>query len=614
MMTRRPAAIATMVFSVLWLMCWDVGAVPQVGRLARFDTGASVYSAPMAISDDGRYVLAATFNGTSHVVIDRVSGGQRTVDQNARTMSGDGRVIVGVAVVNGTYAVRRENLVTGSVQGFPLQGAPPGTFLERLGVNGLSRDGNIVVAQVVDNDQVALRTKSAFWVLDATSGTWKEPGAGFGTGETFASFNGSVSANGRFVTWVQRRDAPAGCKTAGSCSEVWRYDLANGNRAVVGTNAEGTDGDGVDALPRLNADGRYLTWISTSRNLVGGVADDSPRLYWKDLATGEVRLLGPAYRSTYDGRYSISDNGQRIAWEAPGRFPAPEHPSFPVATVLVADIADGVVVDTADGVIDNIATNGSGFDSRQALLSGDGRTLAFSSGAQGLLPNFPSADHLIYIASLDAPAGPVTPPANPKGSLPTLKGDIPVVGDWDGDGDQTIGVFRDGVWLLRNQNNEGGVDLTIPWGAPGDLPVVGDWDGDGTDTIGVFRQGTWYLRNSNTPGPVDITFNWGSPGQIPIVGDWNGDGTDTIGVYRLGTWYLRNSNTAGPIDNTINWGARNDLPVVGDWNHDGTDTIGVYREGTWLLRDSNTPGGIDRTIAWGASSDIPIAGNWTVAV
>ena len=57
-------------------MCWDVGAVPQVGRLARFDTGASVYSAPMAISDDGRYVLAATFNGTSHVVIDRVSGGQ----------------------------------------------------------------------------------------------------------------------------------------------------------------------------------------------------------------------------------------------------------------------------------------------------------------------------------------------------------------------------------------------------------------------------------------------------------------------------------------------------------------------------------------------------------
>ena len=70
----------------------------------------------------------------------------------------------------------------------------------------------------------------------------------------------------------------------------------------------------------------------------------------------------------------------------------------------------------------------------------------------------------------------------------------------------------------------------------GDLPVVGDWNGDGTDTIGVFRNGTWFLRNSNDPGPVDVAFSWGARSQIPVVGDWNGDGTDTIGVYRLGTW------------------------------------------------------------------------------
>ena len=26
-----------------------------------------------------------------------------------------------------------------------------------------------------------------------------------------------------------------------------------------------------------------------------------------------------------------------------------------------------------------------------------------------------------------------------------------------------------------------------------DVPVVGDWDGDGKDDLGVFRNGIWYL-------------------------------------------------------------------------------------------------------------------------
>ena len=51
----------------------------------------------------------------------------------------------------------------------------------------------------------------------------------------------------------------------------------------------------------------------------------------------------------------------------------------------------------------------------------------------------------------------------------------------------------------------------------GDIPLSGDWDGNGTTTIGVFRAGTWFLRNSNSPGGVDVTFSWGAPGDIPVV-------------------------------------------------------------------------------------------------
>jgi hypothetical protein len=35
--------------------------------------------------------------------------------------------------------------------------------------------------------------------------------------------------------------------------------------------------------------------------------------------------------------------------------------------------------------------------------------------------------------------------------------------------------------------------------------VAGDWDGNGSDTIGVYRpsSGVFYLRNSNTQGVAD---------------------------------------------------------------------------------------------------------------
>jgi hypothetical protein len=188
--------------------------------------------------------------------------------------------------------------------------------------------------------------------------------------------------------------------------------------------------------------------------------------------------------------------------------------------------------------------------------------------------------------------------------------DVPVVGDWDGDGVATVGVFRDGSWLLRNTNSTGNPDLTMALGGPGDIPVVGDWNGDGIDTVGVYRNGIWYLRNSNTTGAPDVIIGFGAPGDIPVVGDWNGDGVDTIGVFRQGGWLLRNSNTSGNPDLGMALGTAGDIPVVGDWNGDGVDTVGVFRQGIWFLRNSNTTGNPDITLGFGATTDKPVVGDW----
>lgn len=189
--------------------------------------------------------------------------------------------------------------------------------------------------------------------------------------------------------------------------------------------------------------------------------------------------------------------------------------------------------------------------------------------------------------------------------LPT---DIPVFGDWNGDGVKTPGVVRGNVWYLRNSNTAGGADITFTYGSPGDVPVVGDWTGVGRDLPGVVRGGrTWYLRHSLSSGPAHQSFAFGAPGDVPVVGDWDGNGRDSVGVVRGGrNWYLRNSAGGGAAQISLAYGAPGDIPVVGDWDGNGRDSIGVVRGGTWHLRNALSSGGPDRSFAYGAADDVPL--------
>ena len=195
-----------------------------------------------------------------------------------------------------------------------------------------------------------------------------------------------------------------------------------------------------------------------------------------------------------------------------------------------------------------------------------------------------------------------------------IPGDYPVVGDWDGNGTTTIGVYRNGAFYLRNENTIGFAEIVFPFGQPGDQPIAGDWDGDGVDTIGVIRPSLsqFFLRNSNDAGPADMTFVLGNPGDVGVAGDWNGDGLDSTGVFRPsnGIIYLKDQNTTGFADYALNYGIPGDKPVTGDWNNDGVDTIGVYRNGLFYLRNENTIGFAEIIFGLGNPGDMPIAGNW----
>ncbi len=196
----------------------------------------------------------------------------------------------------------------------------------------------------------------------------------------------------------------------------------------------------------------------------------------------------------------------------------------------------------------------------------------------------------------------------------------PVVGDWNGDGQDTIGVVSPtGDWYLRNTNGSGSPDIPVfGFGRRDWIAVSGDWDGDGIDTIGSYDRnaGGWYLRNSNSFGATSLApFKFGGPNLVPVVGDWNDDGFDTVGVYDLtsGTWYLNDTFISGPASiEPFQFGAPGFTPVVGDWDNNGTDTVGVVSpDGTWYIRNSNTSGTPDfAPFPFGGNSFAPVAGDW----
>ncbi|MGB5657215.1 MAG: SpoIID/LytB domain-containing protein [Acidimicrobiia bacterium] len=198
--------------------------------------------------------------------------------------------------------------------------------------------------------------------------------------------------------------------------------------------------------------------------------------------------------------------------------------------------------------------------------------------------------------------------------------DTPYAGDWNGDGIDTMGLYREsnGYLFLRNTNNQGIADIEIYYGIPRDLPVSGDWNGNGVDTVGIYRssEGRFYLRNTNTQGIADIDFPFGNPGDVPIAGDWDGDGTDTVGVYRPSTRmvYLMNdlNRPIADISFFYSGAASGDRIIAGDWDGDGTDTIGLFRPstGTWYLRDTFTQTSANIVFEFGEGFMNPTTGFW----
>ncbi|MDH3398564.1 MAG: hypothetical protein OEM81_12150 [Acidimicrobiia bacterium] len=202
-------------------------------------------------------------------------------------------------------------------------------------------------------------------------------------------------------------------------------------------------------------------------------------------------------------------------------------------------------------------------------------------------------------------------------------GDIAFVGDWNCDGVDTPGLFRqsDGFVYLRNSNDSGPANISFYFGNPGDVPLGGDFNGDGCDTVSIYRpsQARFYImnqlgQNGQGVGPADTTYDFGNLGDQPFIADFDSDGMDTAGLHRQSTGlvYYRNSHSAGSAHGQFVFGDPGDRLVAGDWINAGPSTPALFRPSTatFYFRHSNSQGSADGQFSFGQSSWMPIAGRF----
>ncbi|WP_341358822.1 SpoIID/LytB domain-containing protein [Georgenia sp. M64] len=188
--------------------------------------------------------------------------------------------------------------------------------------------------------------------------------------------------------------------------------------------------------------------------------------------------------------------------------------------------------------------------------------------------------------------------------------DAALVGDWDGDGTDTVALRRGSTFLVRNSNDAGPPDVTFTYGRADDVVLVGDWDGDGVDTLAVRRGGEYHVKNSVTSGVADVVVRYGRADDEVHVGDWDGDGVDTLTVRREAVYYVKNSLEGGPADVEVRYGRPDDVVLTGDWDGDGDDTLAVRRANVYYLANALEGGAADVVVSYGRATDTVLVGDW----
>ena len=258
----------------------------------------------------------------------------------------------------------------------------------------ISANGRFVVFSTgADNlyPRSVLNVTNGVYVRDLIQGvTEREDIAPDGTPANGTSFNGAISADGRFVAFVSNAsDLVSGV----SGMQVYLRDRTTGKTVLISAAIDGSPANAGTSSVAISADGRYVAFVSNATNLVSQNTNGLSEAFVRDAEAGTTYLASVSSSGVPANAYIYDNNGGwPLALSADGRFVA----FTSQATNLVAQPTDGssmhiflydrqlqqnTLVD-----VDSVGTPLGGWSQfLNPVMSADGRFITFDGFVQVLL-------------------------------------------------------------------------------------------------------------------------------------------------------------------------------------------------------------------------------------
>ena len=335
----------------------------RAGLTTRIDTDSNGNigngaSAVMAVSADGRY---ATFHSSS---TNLVSG-----DTNAAQ-----DVFVKDTITGLTTRVSTSS--SGTQSNFDSQ------------VRAISADGRYVgfhslATNLVSNDTNGFQ--DAF-IKDTLTGTLTRVSTDSnGNQGDGSSTLYSVSADGRFITFASNSTNLVSGDTNGA-TDIFIKDMITGTTTRVSTSSNGTEGDSSSSVPSISSGGRYIAFYSSATNLVSGDVAGMFDVFLKDTTTGIITRVSTG-SSGNEGNGNSFTNASSVS--ADGRYVSFYSSSTNIVSGDTNGFTDVFMKDTVTGATTLVSTNSNGSQGNSnsflSAMSADGRYVVFYSTANNLV-------------------------------------------------------------------------------------------------------------------------------------------------------------------------------------------------------------------------------------
>jgi Tol biopolymer transport system component len=277
-----------------------------------------------------------------------------------------------------------------------------------------------------------------------------------------SSYQPVVSGNGRLVAFTSNADDLLAGDDNGK-PDIFEYDLATGATRRVSTGAGGVQANGPSSNPSINADGRYVTFASTSSNLVGHQAKALEQVYVHDAASNLTALVSlgrgktrqnAAVSAPFTQISSISADGRYVAFDSDATNLV-RHPTNSHTNVYVRD---RILHRTSMASLGSTGFAGSD-DNFAPSISPDGHLVIFDSLSDDLAPGASPGPN-VYLRNLTtATTTTVDVSSNSRARGPELHSGLlqqPVVAR-----NGTVAVFESGADNLVGTASNGVENLYI---------------------------------------------------------------------------------------------------------------------------------------------------------